>query len=97
MIRPCAQRLTAATKRNLQVFFSAAADAVVACLERFKGEMVQHVHGACTDALAELDEVLFGVRDGIKADEAAETQTSGRCAPAVRLQITQTDVESDLV
>lgn len=64
------------------MFFNAAADAVSRNLEEFKMEVVQHVQTACSGALAELDQKLFGVRDGITADEVGDAQGTGRYACA---------------
>jgi hypothetical protein len=65
----------------LQEFFKHSADHTLARLESFKGEVVQHVFDACSNALSDLDTTLCGIRNGILADEAAETQAKrGRCA-----------------
>lgn len=49
---------------------------------------MQHVHDACSDALSDLDTTLFGICNGILADEAAEAQAKkGRFVPCLQRYI----------
>ena len=67
--------------RLLQAFFAEALESTAAEMEAFGEEVVDFVYASCAAALDELDRTLFGVRDGVVADEAAEKRTQIRkCA-----------------
>jgi hypothetical protein len=68
----------------MQAFFNDMKERTAEALREFGQEVVQQVLASCTAALADFDDRLCGIRDGIVADDAADKRTKVRkCAPTL--------------